>query len=1222
MKAERHCACLAVVLVIAFAWLFGSAQAQQGGAPARELESAAAMQLFRDDCKLIDQLSAADSAAIKAKPQGFVLEVQRGLRSVYTPDDFRRLNVVNPQRFLNDDKFGTQTQRALQAFCQDFPVVTEARATERWNALFASARHFYVLGNWSTGASQPGRDWRAQITAAAAVAAFGNTGASPSTSPGVLRLRLAGAATVVAQLLGDGPALQVQAAEAGVCTPAAGLTADILGRYAGVLAQLLEGRAQPAAGKSYDGADAAAFCRKYRVAGSADTARADTLAALQHYLALHRVDPQALATIASAAFGAWVTEKGTDPLPYHRLLRLAGSVPVVLALLQEFRDAGGGDAPPEPSPNGPSPAALPPSCSLTEGARYFELTAADLKALSARPKLTATLNKGLRSSPPAESVAAALEAVDKLAPGLDACSRDVAKRALEGAAKDQTVYVLIDDGFASGPLFALPPAARQALQALAKLPPPATEAALVQQIALILSDAVQQKADADAQRYAPLVAAQAVPASSGAAAASSGNAADGSASAGPASNGTASSTPASGSSDSAPAAAPSATATVAQPMVLSPNAAAVFNAEGIPKPVASAVAGLDKRTFASADDLTRQATQAIASELAKAGQAQADKFMAALKAQIKPQTKTQIAFDDATMTALLKMPALQPVGPGVPGWVEPLQGVTFAGHSLFASAAVDPLNQAEGRPESLAQDLPNLVQTALKRPANGADPLQLNVPDDCGCVPWDKKADRDVYGFYPYWAASGEAPPAVDLSLYSRVAFFAASTGKVAGGYGIVDWAGWQASDTPEGDGIAAFIEDVHRHNGRADLAVYLDQWQTWAGKEADVAQMARDVAARAPQPPGFWSAAWRMVRSWGEVNGFLEAPLDGITLYFPDLADALTGKNPPETPVSAGSKILSVVKAFRAELPDSVAVNIAFDMPIAGTEDSDVPSVVRDIRKRVTLLYMALVPDVQADGMEGVPFDLVLVLLNRPTTESKKLLVRGIQDGFAGNIRRDMLRKTVAVLAASGHEPIYSLEPELQEAERVLRPKEMPFSQLDDDLSFARDNFRGVGFWPLPTAADAGYESVAALLRDRFWVGDGSGAEAGAQAAGWSLAQAVPAIGVVAGQVEALVAGLAEFVCTNRIAARFLAAALFGLLLLLALLSYFRCVICMRLAHKSYVLPALGLAFAVLWFLLAVFDPFFAPFAILWLLVLLPLLILFNLAFGYMFRMRRADDP
>ena len=115
MRGAIRGAYLALVLAVAVAWLANVAQAQQGAPAGGGQAGSAGMQLFRENCQLIDQLSATDAADIKAKPEGFVLEVQRGMRSVYTAEDFNRLGVVNPQRFLNDDKFGPQTQRALRA---------------------------------------------------------------------------------------------------------------------------------------------------------------------------------------------------------------------------------------------------------------------------------------------------------------------------------------------------------------------------------------------------------------------------------------------------------------------------------------------------------------------------------------------------------------------------------------------------------------------------------------------------------------------------------------------------------------------------------------------------------------------------------------------------------------------------------------------------------------------------------------------------------------------------------------------------------------------------------------------------------------------------------------------------------------------------------------------------------------------------------------------------
>ncbi|MCA8927576.1 MAG: hypothetical protein KDC18_05850 [Alphaproteobacteria bacterium] len=1211
---------VAVTLALA-AGLIGLAS----GAGAQQPQVAPApwqMELYRDDCRLVDELNLADRQAINAKSRPFVRQVQRGIRAVYTAADFRRLDVNRPERNLNDGLFGKETQKALRAFCGDFPVLALKADTARWDALFASAQHFDRVSE------EDRRDWRAEVTTAAAVAAFAGSDA--------LRLRLAGPFGVVRQLLGNGQDLQTGRASAAVCAPAAALPAAQLAVYRDLLPVLL-GRTV-----SDDGAAAAAFCEAYRVTGSAASAAADTLAALSHYAQLQVIDPQAVATIRDPRFGRWVTAKGDDPLPYHRLLRLAGSVPVVLALLAEYRESGGGsdqpapDTPPTPDPVDAAEKGLPASCSLTAGARYFELTAEDVKAIAGREKLVEAVSK--LAGTQARDVGAAADEVAKAVPGLDQCNRDYVAQVLKSDAETVKTYELVDNGFASGPLFSLPNSARTALQALAKLPPPDTRSALTNQIGQILAEALQQKAETEAGRYAAQAAARAVPvAAKPAPPPAAGNTPasgqdNGGATGGGTTGGgtTASVAAASAAAPTTPAPSPQASQQSAQQQWTLPGTiASDLKANGVPAAAANAIGKLAKQPFDSVEALTKQATLAAAGVLVQQNSAQSDAFAKAVEAQI--QTVDGVVLGDKAMTALRTMPALRSIDPKTLAEAAPLEGVSFADHALFERAALDPLNrQAEAT--TIPADLGDLTLAARKHPrvADKVDPLALTVPADCGCVPWDLLADRDVYGFYPYWTAkAGEAaPPAVDLSLFSRVAYFGARAefDPRSGDYTIADWADWDpAQEAPDGDGVAGFIEAVHRHNAKADLALILDQWtaiRTDGANKTDLAPLTDAVSARLVPPSGFGTAVWNMVNSLGAVNGFLEAPLDGVTLYFPDMADAVGTGNRAD-PVAAAAKVAAIARAVRAALPAGTTLNIAFALPIGSTEDLRNADTIWSIRKRITLLYMGLSDLIRAQADQAAPVDLVLVLLNRPTTDTKKLLVRGIQDAFAGEVRRNMLRKTVAVIGPGGLKDIYSDVPVLVDGKRKLQPETMDYGQYDDDLSYFRDNFRGVGFWPMPTAAGADNAAVSALLRQHFWTGDDEAATAPAETAGAGLFGAVAAaLAPVGTAVASVIASVAEWVCTHRILVRFIAALLLAGLIVLALLSYFRCAICMGIARKLRIPPIGAAALAGVWALLAIFDPLFAPNVVAWLLALVPLALLYNAAFGYIFRMQRPDDP
>lgn len=85
-------------------------------------------------------------------------------------------------------------------------------------------------------------------------------------------------------------------------------------------------------------------------------------------------------------------------------------------------------------------------------------------------------------------------------------------------------------------------------------------------------------------------------------------------------------------------------------------------------------------------------------------------------------------------------------------------------------------------------------------------------------------------------------------------------------------------------------------------------------------------------------------------------------------------------------------------------------------------------------------------DGKYKPIINLILVLLEEPTTDTKKKLRIRIENEFKGEFRRTILRKIVPVISP----PVY--DEDLDDA----------YAQFADDLIYFEDNYAGVGLWPL----------------------------------------------------------------------------------------------------------------------------------------------------------------
>ena len=89
-------------------------------------------------------------------------------------------------------------------------------------------------------------------------------------------------------------------------------------------------------------------------------------------------------------------------------------------------------------------------------------------------------------------------------------------------------------------------------------------------------------------------------------------------------------------------------------------------------------------------------------------------------------------------------------------------------------------------------------------------------------------------------------------------------------------------------------------------------------------------------------------------------------------------------------------------------------------------------------------------------PVNKLLVFLNEPSSRAKKCLRLQVENEFHGAERVDVLRKVIPVLGRT----------EIREAtgtERDGDDDKAELAQFIDDLSYLKDNFGGIGMWPVP---------------------------------------------------------------------------------------------------------------------------------------------------------------
>lgn len=284
--------------------------------------------------------------------------------------------------------------------------------------------------------------------------------------------------------------------------------------------------------------------------------------------------------------------------------------------------------------------------------------------------------------------------------------------------------------------------------------------------------------------------------------------------------------------------------------------------------------------------------------------------------------------------------------------------------------------------------------------------------ESCNCV-HDNLAG-EVYGFYPYWLAGGKQQ--IDFSVLTRVGYY---------GLGFDDKGNiphasrWSGQDTD-------FIQEARTYGSKVDLVIYRNEWSSWKGlsageKSGAFKSLAANIAGLLQIPLTNFSSKAKPYVSLGTYPRPIRG--DGVTLYFKDY---------PEDPASVDAFI-----AFVADLSEKLGadghnyfVNIMF-------RSSDIGSGIYEYEKLLKLIN-------SIKGGNGTLNSLLLVLLQEPTSDDKKLLRIKVENNLHGEQRVKLLRNLTPVITYDGHAK----------------------DQLQDDVIYATDNFGGIGFWPQPVAA------------------------------------------------------------------------------------------------------------------------------------------------------------
>lgn len=404
-----------------------------------------------------------------------------------------------------------------------------------------------------------------------------------------------------------------------------------------------------------------------------------------------------------------------------------------------------------------------------------------------------------------------------------------------------------------------------------------------------------------------------------------------------------------------------------------------------------------------------------------------------------------------------------------------------------------------------------------KKHSNPAEPskeIQWSVKS-CSCL-LDTLSGQ-VYGFYPFWLDPSKQQ--INFGLLSRIGLY----GVTFDDSGNLDRSSVDAPIWP-----SALIDAAHRYGTQVDWVVHKNDWTAWSKKSsAEEKKLILDNLTK------------NIISML--TNSNFDTPLtgkakkdlplaDGVTIYFDQFPDG----------------DIEIINYFFEDLAKKLnALKPRKRMNIMASHEAmskpgRVPFSYLNLSDRVIKTNVIAKVNNEAERVKAQPLDIhIIVLLEEPTTDSKKALRSEIEKALHGEDRVRILRDIIPVIEFDG----------------------VSWPQLEDDIIYFDDNFGGIGFWPLPTRQGAVQEkdSIDNLLIDRYLEKDT--------------------------ELQSAVCGV---VCPNRVVFR---GSFIGSLLFVSIMCivYLRCCSCRnRLQAKGY--TALFIVFALIPLILFVLLMFCDP--------------------------------
>lgn len=947
-------------------------------------------------------------------------KVQRGLRTALRSADRR----------LSDGTMGRFTMNALRRLCAKVPTGD----TDIVTSTFELALEYDAL-TLNTG---PSEVWRQVL--------FGDRLRDKLLDPETpaeeaLPLRLASTPLMKAKALGD-PTVPFfcRAARAAIAPDPSAQSA----------AQALYAR--------FSVVSPSAICQILPTSGEGS----DFAAAMSRLAEIEESLTGALDDLGDPQFAAWLAEG-----PKDNLLRLTGTKPAVIRLILDFRNRALAD--PIPAPTDP--------CALTiqdTTTTFFSLSAEEIAGLEKSVDLKPLLEGFAADNPSFGSAQTLWVKLEEALAGLDECILPTIEDIVRGS--DQLGLSFQLDAEAAKNLMVQPDLqdALPVIEEFLEVSAP-TEKQLINGIKAALDASAKEIAEAEIEEAADVVAAAAEP---------------------------------------------------VEPLLDTPSAQVPIPEEDPPAPttgVTDATALALEQSITNPDFvkalLGEDFLPATKPELLKG------EVRSILRPIAEEQNKQKVASDlksiaptatgSWSMTPQLQRAILEnsyiatvqsdPSGADLAERMKTVAGIQYPSERLFQEAlktvpSVDGGIKDDPFSQGMITKITSVAMKEVDRPTAPRLTSGFAKPG-CGCVP-HPNTNPEVYSFYPFWFApvdeivevteedpDAEAPPPtpqkIDFSLLDRVAYYGLEfnieqpvPNDPTRNLTLKNARHWAAAKR-------AFVNEAHRHRAKVDVSFDLRNWQDWTMQHIEEV-VTRIAGQMAPfeKLPSYKFADLR--KAWPTI--FDIAQPDGLTLIFHGYES--NRLSPDEM-----TQMINIITSIYEALPnrDRLEINVAFDFALVADDyDADAPEDGLFDELYNLLITRTIIVQEQKRDANGLPLpaattetkrdtvqiiNRILFFLERETSDAKKSLRSRMEQGlFQGAERANVLRSIIPVLPPSGHEFV-------QRSVKAKRPAEQreTFGQFEDDVIYFKDNFAGVGFWPIPLVDGAETPDIEDIIRAQF---------------------------------------------------------------------------------------------------------------------------------------------